>query len=362
MLAACRYEIVLLVRSLVRLLLWSAVLCIGLVTVFVLLPQAWTALPSQLRQFLDVQTSVALGLIAVSLFAIGALAKSQLPDRRTWIGTHAGVVAAGAAAVFWLPQWSPYIVATALVLFVFAPNILYGLAQRRYATGYPQAAAFYARLAWPLHPSRHMRFELSFLAAQTLGSIEERVAAYRALASHATPQQAEILNCRISEDQDDWERVLAQLRGAGDKPSVLKPSEIRALGELGRVDDMIAAYACVESVLSPYNLLVGGLFVLAFSGRTEAVRSLLSGQLRSLSPQRKALWIFIAGRAAGTDDEEARRVLVSCARAADDETFRRRAHRHLNAAAAPGGSALSAQSLATIAAIEERLRKTKGSY
>src|SRR5262249_29754532 len=158
-LAACRHELVSLVKSLVRLLIWGVLMLVGGVTVFVLLPQAWGALPPRTRQFLDVQTSMALGLSAVALFAIGALAKSQTPDRKTWIWTHAGIVAGGIAAVFWVPQWSGYIVAIALALFVLAPNILYGLAKRRHAAGYQQAAASYARLARLLHPSRHMRFE-----------------------------------------------------------------------------------------------------------------------------------------------------------------------------------------------------------
>jgi hypothetical protein len=47
---------------------------------------------------------------------------------------------------------------------------------------------------------------------------------------------------------------------------------------------------------------------------------------------------------------------MSYARAADDEAFRRRVLRHLNAALPPGGAALSADSRARIAAIEETLR------
>jgi hypothetical protein len=356
-LAACRSELASLAKSIIRILFWVVLILV----VFVLLPQAWVALvPQQAREFFGIQTSVAFGLIAVSLAAIWAIAKNRTPDGKTWIGTFAGIAAAGIAAVVWLPQWSGYIVASALVLFVVAPIMLFVLARRRQAAGYPNAAAFYARPAWVLHPSRHMRLEASFLAAQTLASIEEKIAAYRALLSDATPEQSVSLNSWIAMDQDDWESMLAQSRSAGDKPSALKSHEIRALGELGRVDEMIATYASAESVLSREGLLVCRLFVLAFGGRTDAVRSLLGSQFRSLSARNKAFWIFIAGRAAGKADEEARRVLMSYARAADDEAFRRRVQRHLNAAPPPGGAALSAQSRATIAAIEETLRKRNG--
>jgi hypothetical protein len=348
-LAICRSELVSLVKSIVRLLLWGVLIVIGALTVFVL---------RQALHVLDVQTSVAFGLMFVSLLAISSLAKSQAPDRKTWIGVHAGIVAAGVAAVSWVPQWSGYIVGIALVLFAFTPNVLRQLAHRRAAAGYERAAAFYARLVCLFHPSRQIRFDSSFLTARALGSTGEKIAAYRALASHATPQQSALLNCWISIDQDDWEGVLGQLRSAGDTTG-LKWLEIRALGELGRIDEMIMTYASAESVLSASNLPFCRLYVLAFSGRADAVRSLLSRQLRFVRPRNKAYWISIAGQTAETRDEEARRVLASYVRGADDETFRRTAQRHLDAGPTPGGAALCAESRATIAAIEKTLGKTK---
>ena len=69
---------------------------------------------------------------------------------------------------------------------------------------------------------------------------------------------------------------------------------------------------------------------------------------------------LIAGQAAGTDHEEARRVLGSYARSADDETFCKTAQRHLDAGPTPSGAILSAESRATIAAIERPLGKRNG--
>jgi hypothetical protein len=60
----------------------------------------------------------------------------------------------------------------------------------------------------------------------------------------------------------------------------------------------------------------------------------LSGRLRFLRSRNKAYWIFIAGEAAGTHDDDARCTLASYADAADDETFRRAAQRHLTKAPA----------------------------
>jgi hypothetical protein len=138
-------------------------------------------------------------------------------------------VAAGIAAMLWVPQSSGYIVAIGLALLVFTPNVLGNLARRRVEAGYRHAAAFYARLACVFHPSRAMRFQSSFLAAQILGSIEERVDAYKALALHAAPEQSELLNCSILVARDDWEGVLERFRGAGDKLPALIQYKIRAL-------------------------------------------------------------------------------------------------------------------------------------
>src|SRR5206468_5689865 len=166
---------------------------------------------------------------------------------------------------------------------------------------------------------------------QALGSIEQKVAAYRALASRAAPEEFAVLNCSILVAQDDWMGVLTQVRSMDDaKPMGL---EIRALGELGRVEEMAMTYAIAtaESVLAPSNLLYCRLYVLAFTGSVEGVQSLLSRQLRSFSSERKAYWTFIACRAAGAPDEEARRRLEAATDTSDDETFRRAARRHLDA-------------------------------
>jgi hypothetical protein len=321
-----------------------------------MLPHAWVALLGlQAGQFFSIQTFFAFGLIVLLLLAIYAVAKTRNVDRKTWVGPLAGIVAGGIAAMVWVPQWSAYVVAIGFVLFVFAPGVLRRLALRRSAAGYQRAATLYAHLACVLHPSRQMRFELSFLRAQSLGSTQEKIAAYRALALHSTPEQSALLNCRISMAQDDWEGVLSQFCSAADKMPDLKAFGVRALGELGRVNEMIATYASAESGLSPDNLLFSRLFVLAFSGYIDGVRCLLSRKLRFLKSRDKAYWILIASHAAGTTDEEARRALASYACTADDERFRGMAERLLDAAPRPAGPALSEESRATIAAIEKAL-------
>jgi hypothetical protein len=346
-LAACRSEILSFVKSVVRLLQWTVLIMILVLAASILRPPL---------DIFSVQTCVAFGLILFSLLAIGLLAGSQTPDRKTWVGVYAGIATVGVASVFWAPKWSGYIAGFPFVLFGLVPNVLFRLARRRAAAGYERAAAFYARLSCLFHPSAPVRFETSFLIARALGSIEEKIAAYRALVPRATPEQFVLLNCSIAADRDDWEGVLGQLRSSGNRTDP-KWLEIRALGELGRLEEMLRTYASAEPILTANDLRFCRLYVLAHSGRADSVRLLLSTQLRFVRARNKAYWIFIANTAAGGYGEEARLALASHVGPDADETFRRIAQRHLDAAPTLCGATLSAESRGTIAAIETTLQQ-----
>src|SRR6266478_2271610 len=125
-LAACFYEAALLAKSIVRLLWWLLIVALGVSSVYGLL---------HAQNISSVQTSMACAFMFVSVVATFSFAKSQAPDRKTWIGVHVGILAAGIAAVLWVPQWSGYVVGAALALFVFTPGIFHQLALRRAAAG-----------------------------------------------------------------------------------------------------------------------------------------------------------------------------------------------------------------------------------
>lgn len=308
------------------------------VVAFVSLLFIFVWLPGQAIQISGLQLSLTCAAMFFSAVALMRLAKNQIPGRHSWIAVYSGVVALGFVSMPLLPQWCGFITASAFLLLGVTPNVLSDLAVRRLSAGYARAAASYAPLLPLLHPSRHVRYYSSLMSAHALASTEQKVAAYHALASRAPPEEFERLNCWILVAEDDWTGVLSQLHSMSDaKP--MPSLEIRALGELGRVEDMAMTYAIAvaESSLAFNDLPFCRLYVLAFTGRIDAVQSLLSRQLRSLSPERKAYWTFIACQAAGKHDEEARGRLESAADAADDETFRRAARRHLDASLATEG-------------------------
>jgi len=331
-LAAGRSEVVRLLKSILRLLQWIVVFFI---IVFIGMPivasiPPFGKMPAEISGIQAVVVSV---VMVASLSAIVGLLKSQIPGRIAWVGVHTGIFAVAAASLSLLPQWSGPITAATFALFVFTPYVLNALASRTIIAGHARAAASYARLTLLFHPFRQSRFYSSLMSAHALRSIEGKVAAYRSLALQATPDEFSLLNCFIPMAQDDWAAVLGQVRSGG-ATSAMKRFEIRALGELGSIEEMIAnfAYASAELTLRSHDLLLCRLYVLAFSGRVDGVRSLLTRELRFLSPRGKAYYTFIACKAAGTLDEETRSRLESAVQADDDETFRKSARRHLDAA------------------------------
>jgi hypothetical protein len=326
LLATCRSELAAVRKSMARLALWCILIFIGAQIVFAL----------QERHF---QTGVAFASMFVSFLAIAVLAaptKISRPQRATWIGVHAGIITLGIAVVVWAPAWSGYLVGIPFVLFAVVPNVLVWLGSRRLIGGHNRSAAICGRLVYLCHPSRHYQFFSSLWAAHALVSAEERISAYRALAVHATAEQLVVLNYFIAIAKDDWEGVLRQSRSASETESLPKRLEIRALGEIGQVEEMMKTYALAGSILRSPDLILCWLYVMAFSGYIDEVRSLLRQQLRFFRPRNKAYWIFIADQAAGAHEEDARRALESFTHAADDETFRRAAQRHLAKAPVAG--------------------------
>src|SRR5258708_303436 len=205
------------VRPAVRFLLWVILAFVGLLILFVLFPPEGVR-PGQPRawQVAGVQAFAVVATLFVSGFAVRLLAESQNPDRKSWIAVHLGVAAVTFAALGWLPQWAGFVAVATYVVFAATPEVLGRIANRRRSAGYAQDAAFYWRLAYFFHPSAYVHFASSLVSAEALGSIEERVARYRALAVRATPEQIARLNCFIPLAHGDWEGVLVQLRSAGE--------------------------------------------------------------------------------------------------------------------------------------------------
>jgi len=333
-------------RSVARLVLWTGVLIGGLSVFLAWAPRIGAAL-NHVSRGESIQIYVALVVMAFVLLALVTMLSRKGPI--SWAALHAGLLAAMAAAIYWLPGWSGTLAASSFVLLIVIPTMLARRATRQLPAGYRRGAALSMWLASRLHPSRPWRFAADFFAAQALGTIAAEIAAYEALTPNATPEQAAMLGQWTAIARDDWASVLVQVRSAGPAPVL----EIRALGELGRTDEMIAAYRRLPRRFERMGLLHCALWVLAFGGRRDGVEALLRGRLRSTVAEHKAYWSFVATQAAGADDAEQRRLLAQHAGASEDETFRRAAARHLAGPARREPIALSPAAFATIASIEK---------
>jgi membrane associated rhomboid family serine protease len=303
---------------------------------------------------MDLQLLVAINLMSLSALAIIAILMQRSMGFVSWIATHAVVVIVGVVALVWSPRWSGTIVATASIPLVFAPSLLVFLAQRYSLSNRKRKAAFCCQLLSYLHPTAPMRFVAAAAKAQLQPTIDAEVAALRELGARTSPGRMALLQASIARAQDDWQGVLENLQRQNGTASDLKALEVRALGEIGRTDEMVRMYAAAKSKLIGAHRYLSQLFVLAFCGRRESVKLLLEQRLSVLAPEAKDYWTAIAAKAAGTDDEW-RRLFGQLADAPEDTTSRRSARRHL--ALAQAKVVLTPESLTVVNATEDWLRR-----
>ena len=162
-----------------------------------------------------------------------------------------------------------------------------------------------------LHPVRAVREEELILRALELAQGGEAGAALHLLA-RITPNDTRAGRQAIAQSfriRGDWDGLLTWCReniprvGLGENPALL-PLYFRALGETGSRDELVLQFAGRASALlaSPVHestFLSGLKLLLAFSGRTEALHSLLQTGLRGLKKDAKDFWIATSEMAAG---------------------------------------------------------------
>ena len=302
---------------------------------------------------MGLQLLFAIGLMSFSTAVALAQLMKRPPGWQGFTAVNIIVLITGAVALRWLPEWSGLAVAGISVPFVLAPRVLFAAARSQGIRGRMRAATIYEQLACRLHPTPRLRFRAAVSAAMAHRPIERKVEALRALAQRATPQQRVRLEAGIAIVQADWNAVLDCIQKADEElRRESKAWEIRALGEIGRLNDMVQAFSKEKIGPVGSDSYLCCLFVLSFAGRLDSVRLLL-GKMPWLHS--KDYWLAIAAKASGRNDEEPRRVMAAFASTTKNESLRRTAERHLAATLDPGVPALSPESTATIDAIEKHL-------
>lgn len=286
---------------------------------------------------MDLQLFIALNAMTISALIIAVMfiyrPRNQpdwLATNSTWIGVNAAVLAVGALALEFAPQVAGILVAVVFLPLVAAPVVLFNQSQRAALKGQPKLSAFFARCAALLHPTMANRLNAQITAALA-GDEASNVRALRDLAATAPEEYRPLVKAQLAMQQRDWAEVLAVTGAAGPAATVLKPFEIRALGETGRTDAMVRCYMSARAGLAGGHAILSRLFVLAFGGRPQAIVALLDRQLRGMDEDTKTYWIAVSYLNSGRDTAPGQRALSKLAAQATNTKIRVAAQRQLDA-------------------------------
>ncbi len=245
----------------------------------------------------------------VSPLVLLARTARQGARSRGWQLASAAVLIISAISFFLIPEYAGFVGGSAWFVLLFVPAVgsrrsVELAAQERY--GSARRLLGFLRL---LHPSAAMHAEHSLLSgceSAQAGYTGKALEILQLTARSETPAggraRAEIFRLR-----GDWNGLLEWCReniprfGLGDDPRLL-PYLFRALGELGLGEELIFQFSRRASLLvaSPINEPIFSsslLTVLAFCGRTNAVRGLLAKRFPRMRPDAAASWIKTSERA-----------------------------------------------------------------
>lgn len=309
---------------------------------------------------MDVQTVLAVNLMAVCALGLLAALVQRRRDLLSFALVNLAVLALGVLALASAPHDAGTIVTLAFLPLVAAPMMFWALQARAARLGRLAAAARYAGWAARVHPTQAMRLLAAQARASALPDLGAREAALAALAETAPPHQAAMIAARVLAERGAWEDLLA-FSARPENGLDASVWRLRALGELGRVDEMMAEYERIGQRMPIEQSPYAWLFALAFGGRTALVTQLLERTLR-LDPETSDYWRAVALAHAGERDA-ARRILGALAAIEPPTQAAMAARRRLAVAQEPAALSQSAQATLTRVAARvssETARRAKG--
>jgi hypothetical protein len=266
-----------------------------------------------------VQSIVAWGIILLTIL-IASVICSRPGDRPGWI-IAAGLVLLGSILALWLaPEWAGALAAVLFALLIAAPSTLMGRANLAAHRGQWQRAARLRRWAALLHPTPWTRF----LAAVNADGPTGYVAALTRIEASGSRKQRAIARLMLAYERRDWNDVI-RLSRAGDAPFIsVAAVEMRALGELGRLDEMVQAYGKAARCLTPGARITCMLWVLALTGRVERVKQVLAHRLlAAMDEDSRTYWMAVARLRRNVHDWAALAVLRGLTETGTPEHIRR---------------------------------------
>ncbi len=305
---------------------------------------------------MDVQHFLAVNMMVISALAIiMSLTQTGAKNNVLWLAVNGLVVATGLVAMYMFPRSAGTIVAAVFCPLVMAPFLLSSLAQRAMLKGNLRTAAIFGRALALLHPTRHIRLNTAITGAQARGTPAEQMVALQTIAADASPAERIAIQGHVLRANNDWQGLLNHFRAHRDEIVSVGSLEVRALGELGRTEEMLAAFDDVKLGLNGLDLQEAQLFVLAYGGRPAEVAVMLQGSMSGLGEEAKAYWMAIAARAAGASVHQWQTPLRKAADASRNVTFKMRATRQLSMPSQVVAETLSPRALSIIDATAHRV-------
>lgn len=237
-----------------------------------------------------------------------------------WAAVAAAILAVNAVGAFLFPESVGMIGGGLWIAFMLVPTLLTRAVLANVTRGRYDRAGRLARLVSILHPADTWPQQPALYGALALaqrGETDRAAALLRGLIERpgvpkAVEQTARTYLYRLL---GQWEELLAWLqtplaRNPAPAAASVSISELtllgmrlRALGETGRLSEMLAVYQAGFLQMEHYVGAAAAaqclVYVLAFSGREEALARLLGGSLAQLPSEMKRFWLATAQIAAG---------------------------------------------------------------
>jgi hypothetical protein len=158
-----------------------------------------------------------------------------------------------------------------------------------------------------------MRFRAVLSEALKAAGPNGEAAALAEIEATGAPRHRTLARLLLAHERREWEPLLTLTRTADLAIDITKPRELRALGELGRNEEMVRTYERSRGSIPFHARDECQLFVLAFTGHTEGVERLLRGRLSAADDDSKTYWRAVARLQSGLKDEPAYAMLRSLA-------------------------------------------------
>jgi rhomboid protease GluP len=233
------------------------------------------------------------------------------PVLKGWMLVGAGILAAGAALMFLQPQVAGIVVGWLWLALILTPALLQRRVQRLMLRQQYRSAGRLAAIARWIHPFDGMWAQARLIRALNTaehGDVDAAIEIFQQVADAAPPRVARAARVHLLRLRNEWPELVDWVQQNIPAPALRRDGSVlaiylRALGETGQLDQMLATFdrfrAALDSPVLALPRHLCRLTAFAFAGEPHRVYTVLAGPLRVLPPVVQQFWIATAEYAAG---------------------------------------------------------------